>query len=52
MDQAALQNFIDEIDWLFHPEPDGSIAAWGYNEYDQCDVPLPNTNFTAIARFT
>ena len=27
----------------------GSIVAWGYNEHGQCDVPHPNTSFTAIA---
>lgn len=28
---------------------DGSIVAWGYNEYSQCDIPEPNTGFVAIA---
>ena len=28
---------------------DGSIVAWGNNEYGQCNVPEPNTGFTAIA---
>ena len=28
---------------------DGSIVAWGYNNYGQCDVPSPNTDFTAVA---
>ena len=28
---------------------DGSIAAWGANWYDQCNVPSPNTDFTAAA---
>ena len=27
----------------------GSIVAWGYNAYGQCDVPAPNTDFVAIA---
>ena len=27
---------------------DGSIAAWGWNQYGQCNVPGPNTGFTAI----
>ena len=27
----------------------GSIAAWGDNEYGQCDVPSPNTDFVALA---
>lgn len=27
---------------------DGSIAAWGYNFYGQCDVPEPNTGFVQI----
>ncbi|MCK4340593.1 MAG: hypothetical protein KAY37_02570, partial [Phycisphaerae bacterium] len=28
---------------------DGSIVAWGWNQYDQCDVPEPNTDFVAVA---
>ncbi|MHC4739415.1 MAG: RCC1 domain-containing protein, partial [Planctomycetota bacterium] len=28
---------------------DGSIIAWGSNNYGQCDVPLPNSGFTAIS---
>jgi len=28
---------------------DGSIVAWGYNNYGQCDVPAPNTDFVAVA---
>ena len=28
---------------------DGSIVAWGDNEYGQCDVPSPNSGFVAIA---
>ncbi|MHC4115823.1 MAG: hypothetical protein ACYSSL_10995, partial [Planctomycetota bacterium] len=28
---------------------DGSIVAWGFNGYGQCDVPPPNSSFTAIA---
>ncbi|MHC4763405.1 MAG: hypothetical protein ACYS71_08590, partial [Planctomycetota bacterium] len=27
---------------------DGKIVAWGDNDYGQCDVPSPNTGFTAI----
>jgi alpha-tubulin suppressor-like RCC1 family protein len=27
----------------------GEIVAWGYNNYGQCNVPEPNTGFTAIA---
>jgi hypothetical protein len=27
----------------------GSIVAWGYNGYGQCNVPSPNTGFVAIA---
>ncbi len=25
------------------------IVAWGWNEYGQCDVPAPNTDFVAVA---
>ena len=28
---------------------DGSIVAWGGNDYGQCDVPAPNTGFVAVA---
>ena len=28
---------------------DGSIVAWGENEYGQCSVPAPNTDFVAVA---
>jgi hypothetical protein len=28
---------------------DGSVVGWGYNTYGQCNVPVPNTGFTAIA---
>jgi len=28
---------------------DGSIVAWGYNLYGQCDVPSPNSDFVAIS---
>ena len=28
---------------------DGSIVAWGYNNYGQCDVPEPNSDFVAMA---
>jgi hypothetical protein len=31
---------------------DGSIAAWGDNEYGQCNVPSPNSDFAAIAAGT
>jgi hypothetical protein len=29
--------------------PSGSIVAWGHNDYAQCDVPEPNTDFVAVA---
>ena len=28
---------------------DGSIVAWGYNDYGQCDVAAPNADFVAVA---
>jgi hypothetical protein len=28
---------------------DGSIVAWGSNEFNQCSVPSPNTGFVAVA---
>lgn len=31
------------------PPADGSIAAWGRNSSGECDVPLPNEGFVAIA---
>ena len=34
------------IQW---PEEDGEIFAWGRDLEGQCNVPIPNTDFTAIA---
>jgi hypothetical protein len=28
---------------------DGTIVAWGSNEYGECDVPAPNADFVAVA---
>ncbi len=28
---------------------DGSIVAWRDNDFDQCNVPMPNTGFVAVA---
>ena len=28
---------------------DGSIVAWGRNEFGECNVPAPNTDFVAVA---
>ena len=28
---------------------DGTILAWGWNDYGQCDVPAPNADFVAVA---
>ncbi len=28
---------------------EGSIVAWGYNEFNQCNVPPPNADFVEIA---
>ena len=28
---------------------DGTIVAWGDNNYAQCDVPAPNADFVAVA---
>ena len=28
---------------------DGSIVAWGNNDFGQLDVPAPNTGFVAVA---
>ncbi len=28
---------------------DGTIVAWGDNDYGQCDVPAPNADFVAVA---
>ena len=30
-------------------EADGSVVAWGKDDYGQCDVPIPNANFVAVA---
>jgi hypothetical protein len=28
---------------------DGTVVAWGYNYFGQCDVPAPNEGFVAVA---
>lgn len=28
---------------------DGTIVAWGRNDFGQCDVPVPNADFVAVA---
>ncbi|MBN2027955.1 MAG: hypothetical protein JW854_14495, partial [Actinobacteria bacterium] len=28
---------------------DGTIVAWGWNDFGQCDVPAPNSGFVAVA---
>jgi hypothetical protein len=28
---------------------DGSIVAWGWSGFNQCDVPMPNANFVTVA---
>jgi alpha-tubulin suppressor-like RCC1 family protein len=28
---------------------DGSIVAWGWNDYAECNVPSANTGFVAVA---
>ncbi|MCK4680863.1 T9SS type A sorting domain-containing protein, partial [bacterium] len=28
---------------------DGTVVAWGWNAYGQCDVPAPNADFVAVA---
>jgi hypothetical protein len=28
---------------------DGSIVAWGYNDYGQCNVPAPSAGFVGLA---
>lgn len=30
-------------------QTDGSIVAWGLNDYGQCNVPAPNSGFVAVA---
>ncbi len=35
--------------WHLGLKTNGSIVAWGRNDYGQCSVPPPNTNFIAVA---
>lgn len=47
---------IRMLPWLFlmvsgtvSAQWNGEIAAWGLNNYGQCNVPAPNQNFIAIS---
>src|SRR5262249_46211603 len=49
---AAATNVIAVTSGYNHSlalRADGTVVAWGWNEYDQCDVPAGLTNVIAIA---
>ena len=50
--QSELIDFVAVAGGYDHSlglKADGSIVAWGYNYYGQCDVPAPNSGFVAVA---
>jgi alpha-tubulin suppressor-like RCC1 family protein len=50
--QASLESLVAVASGADHSlglDSDGSIVAWGSNEFGQCNVPVPNIDFTAIA---
>ncbi|MGB9620675.1 MAG: hypothetical protein ACPL7K_09705, partial [Armatimonadota bacterium] len=52
VEQTRLQNLIATSAGGWHSlglRADGSIVAWGSNNYGQCSVPSPNTGFVAVA---
>ena len=52
VEPSALDSLVTVDGGGFHSlglKSDGSIVAWGYSIYGQCNVPAPNEGFMAIA---
>lgn len=52
VEQSALEDLVGGAGGGFHSlglRSDGTIVVWGDNEYGQCNVPSPNSDFVAIA---
>ena len=50
--QEALSGLMEVTAGTIHGlglKADGSVVAWGDNEGGQCNLPVPNTDFTAVA---
>ena len=52
VEQSALEDLAAIAAGSFHSlglKSDGTIVAWGQNNYGQCNVPSPNADFVAVA---
>jgi len=49
---CAQRGLREDRGWLLHSlglKSDGTIVAWGDDSYGQCNVPVPNADFVAVA---
>jgi hypothetical protein len=52
VEQTALDSLIAVAGGGYHSlglKSNGTIVAWGNNDYGQCNVPAPNADFIAVA---
>ena len=51
-EQSALEDLTAVAGGGYHNlglKSDGTVVAWGFNQFGQCDVPAPNAGFVAVA---
>jgi len=46
---AIMAALVPGVEIVQGQTPQGSIVAWGWNDYGQTNVPVPNASFVAIA---